>query len=188
MNDSRYECDDNALVEAAKAGDQTALNRLLVTHYNRIYAICLRLTDNEADGQDAAQEALIAIVKGLSRFEGRAKFSTWAYRIATNAALAELRKRGRRPFVGLPEQQPLEPITGVGKKIADPADVVTTHLQLDKALSELPEIFRTAVVLRDVGGFSYDDIGAILKIPLGTVRSRIARGRRHLAKNLLSSE
>ncbi|MYJ36137.1 MAG: sigma-70 family RNA polymerase sigma factor, partial [Acidimicrobiaceae bacterium] len=70
---------------------------MLRLHHDRIHAICRRLAGNDADGQDATQEALIAIVRGLPRFHGKAKFSTWAYRVATNAALDELRRRGRRP-------------------------------------------------------------------------------------------
>lgn len=155
---------------------------MLSLHYNQIYAICLRLTNNEADGQDAAQEALIAVAKGIPRFTGKSKFSTWVYRVATNTALSELRRRSRRPIVGLPERKDAEQFAWGNNKAGDPAGVVVDRLQLHKALVELPEVFRAAVVLRDVVGFSYEEIGEILKIPLGTVRSRIARGRAGLAK------
>lgn len=161
-----------------------ALDRLLRRHYDRVHAICMRLAGNEADGQDAAQEALIAIVRGLPRFTGRSKFSTWVYRVATNAALDELRRRSRRPFVGLPDEvhaQNARKIVGAGGRPADPADSVPDRLSIEGALAELPEVFRTAVVLRDVSGLSYDEIGAVLEIPPGTVRSRIARGRARLA-------
>lgn len=89
--------DDRALVMAAQAGDRGALDRLLHRHQDRIYAVCRRLAGNDADGLDAAQEALIAIVRGLPRFDRRSRFTTWAYRVATNAALDELRRRRRRP-------------------------------------------------------------------------------------------
>lgn len=112
----------------------------------------------------------MAIVRGLPGFDGRSAFSTWAYRVATNACLDELRRRRRRPEPGLPEG-PDEPAT------VDDAEGVTTRVDLDAALQSLPADFRAAVVLRDVAGLSYDEIAAALSVPPGTVRSRIARGR-----------
>ena len=94
---------DAALVAAAQAGDRGALDTLLRRHHDRLYALCRRVTGNDADGADACQEALIAIVRGLDRFDGRSAFSTWAYRVATNACLDELRRRRRRPEPGLPD-------------------------------------------------------------------------------------
>ena len=90
--------DDRALVAAAQAGDRDALDRLIRAHYDRIHAVCRRITGNESDAADATQEALIAMVRGLHRFDGRSAFSTWVYRIATNASLDELRRRRRRPL------------------------------------------------------------------------------------------
>ena len=89
--------DDHTLVAAAQAGDRDALDTLLRRHYDRIHAICRRIAGSSRDADDAAQEAMISIVRGLARFDGRAAFSTWTYRIATNASLDELRKRDRRP-------------------------------------------------------------------------------------------
>ena len=97
--------DDSRLVEAAQQGDPAALNQLLHRHNDRVYANCRRLAGNDADAADATQEAVLAIVRGLERFDGRAKFSTWSYRVATNACLDELRRRGRRPTPGLPEHE-----------------------------------------------------------------------------------
>ncbi|MGH9277910.1 MAG: RNA polymerase sigma factor, partial [Acidimicrobiales bacterium] len=79
--------DDSALVAAAQAGDRDALDALLRRHYDRLYAVCRRLTGDDADAADACQEALMAVVRGLPRYDARASFSTWAYRVATNAAL-----------------------------------------------------------------------------------------------------
>ena len=180
------ELSDSALVKAAQADDRQALNSLLSRHYDRVYAICRRLAGNEADGQDATQEALIAIVRGLPRFTGRSKFTTWAYRVSTNAALDELRRRSRRPVVGLPEEWQPQQFVGTASHPADPADAVAERMRLSKALAELPEVFRVAVVLRDVLGLSYEEIGEVLEIPPGTVRSRIARGRSRLAGILRS--
>ena len=91
--------DDRALVEAAQQGDRSSMDQLLRRHYDRIYAVCRRVTGHDTDAADAAQEAMIAIVRGLSKFDGRSSFSTWAYRIATNASLDELRRRRRRPLL-----------------------------------------------------------------------------------------
>lgn len=153
-------------------------------HQDRIYAICRRLAGNDADALDATQEALIAVVKGLPRFDGRAQFTTWSYRVATNACLDELRRRGRRPAPGLPEYEHGDDQV-VGRSFApDPAETVGSRLAIDTALADLPEEFRTAVILRDVGGLDYAEIAVALDIPPGTVRSRIARGRTRLAHAL----
>jgi RNA polymerase sigma-70 factor (ECF subfamily) len=153
---------------------------LLRRHYDRVYAVCRRLAGNDADAADATQEALMALVRGLPRYDGRAAFSTWAYRVATNACLDELRRRKRRPDPGLPDIE-VEP-TGAAPHLADQA---VDRLAIDDAMAQVPEEFRAAVVLRDVVGMDYAEIAAVLEIPPGTVRSRIARGRRVLA-NLLS--
>lgn len=144
-----------------------------------MYAICRRLAGNEADALDATQEALIALSRGLHRFDGRASFGTWAYRVTTNACLDELRRRKRRPDPGLPATE----TTGPG---GPPAldEQVTHRLDLEAALERLPEEFRVAVVLRDVTGLDYAEISEVLQIPPGTVRSRIARARAALARDL----
>ena len=174
----RDDLDDTRLTRAAQAGDRRALEQLLRGHHDRIHAICRRLAGNDADAQDATQEALIAIVRGLPRFGGRAKFSTWAYRVATNAALDELRRRSRRPVPA-----PGEATDRLNHVLAaDEEAAVAVRLDLDAALAQLPEAFRAPVVLRDVAGCDYAEIGLILGIPPGTVRSRIARGRARLAE------
>ncbi len=150
---------------------------MLRRHYPRVFAICRRLAGNDADAADAAQEALIAISRGLKRFDGRSSFTTWSYRVATNACLDELRRRQRRDAVPLPDQLAGERSDPVGERIS-------TRLDLDAALMEVPEQFRVPVVLRDQAGLSYDEISAVLKIPPGTVRSRIARGRTRLVELL----
>ncbi|MDQ1436441.1 MAG: eukaryotic-like serine/threonine-protein kinase [Acidimicrobiaceae bacterium] len=154
---------------AARDGDDQALDQLLRRHYDRIYAVCRRLAGNDADGADATQEALIAIVKGLPRFDGTSRFSTWAYRVSVNRTLDELRRRARRPSVGLDDAV----LTSMA---AAPIDVAQ-RVDVDQALSRLPVDFRACVVLRDLCGLDYAEIAHVLAIPPGTVRSRIARGR-----------
>jgi RNA polymerase sigma-70 factor (ECF subfamily) len=175
--------DDRALVVAAQAGDRQALDVLLRRHYDRVHAICRRIAGASRDADDAAQEAMISIVRGLARFDGRSAFSTWTYRIATNAALDELRKRDRRPTPHLSDPD------GPAPEVADPlshrtVEAAVDRLSIDEALDELPEEFRVAVVLRDVCDLDYAEIADTLGVPVGTVKSRIARGRSLLAGHL----
>jgi RNA polymerase sigma-70 factor, ECF subfamily len=145
--------------------------------------VCRRLAGNEADALDATQEALIAVVRGIRRFDGRAAFSTWVYRVATNACLDELRRRKRRPAAGLRDDLS----QGEGGATSTVAiDLLPDRLAIDEALAELPEEFRTPVVLRDLCDLDYAEIAETLGIPPGTVRSRIARGRAQLARRLRS--
>jgi RNA polymerase sigma-70 factor (ECF subfamily) len=180
------EPDEARTVAAAQGGDRAALELLLRRHQPQVHAVCRRITGNDADALDATQEALIAIVRGLPGFDGRARFSTWAYRVATNACLDEVRRRRRRPLVGLPERDgvPVEAVDGAPAT----ADRVADRLDVDAALAELPEEFRAAVVLRDLCQLDYAEIAEVLDIPPGTVRSRIARGRAQLADRLAGNQ
>lgn len=176
--------DDRALVAAAQSGDRQALDRLLRRHQDRVHAVCRRLAGNDADGLDAAQEALIAIAKGLPRFDRRSRFTTWAYRVATNAALDELRRRRRRPEPGLSDRDDGGGGPGGVPPGPELGEAVAASIDIDSALADLPEEFRAPVVLRDVAGFDYAGIAEILNLAPGTVRSRIARGRARLAEAL----
>ena len=165
-------------MQAAQGGERDALDLLLRRHYDRLYALCRRMTGDDADAADACQEALMAIVRGLPGFDGRSAFGTWAYRVATNACLDELRRRRRRPEPGLPEGSAEVPSP------IDHVEASTTRVDVDRALQSLPADYRAAVVLRDVCGLSYDEIAQALDLPAGTVRSRIARGRSAVASQL----
>jgi RNA polymerase sigma-70 factor, ECF subfamily len=142
--------------------------------------VCRRITGNDADAADAAQEAMIAVVRGLARFDGRSSFGSWVYRVATNASLDELRRRKRRAAAPLPEQ------LGTNEHARGPAPdaLVGDRIDVDAALARLPEEFRVPVVLRDLCDLDYAEIGQVLQIPAGTVRSRISRGRAALAQLL----
>jgi RNA polymerase sigma-70 factor (ECF subfamily) len=175
--------DDRALVTAAQAGDRAAMDQLLRGQHDRIHAVCRRITGNESDAADATQEALIAVVRGLHRFDGRSAFSTWVYRIATNASLDELRRRKRRPLSVVRDddrfdQEPSDP--GWDR----PFDQIDDRDEVEAALLEVPDDFRIPVVLRDVADLDYAEIAATLDVPIGTVKSRIARGRGMLAAAL----
>jgi RNA polymerase sigma-70 factor (ECF subfamily) len=149
---------------------------LLRRHTPLVHGICRRILTNPDDALDATQEALLAVARGIPRFDGRSRFTTWCYRVATNAALDEARRRKRRPA----------PVEVLAEAIAGPdhADAVTDQLVVDAALAGLPPEFRAAVALRDLAGLDYAQIAEILDIPPGTVRSRIARGRAALADRL----
>ena len=175
--------DDAHLVQSARQGDRRALDDLLRMHHPRIHAVCRRLLGNDADAADAAQEAMISIVRGLPRFDGQSSFSTWVYRVATNAALDELRRRGRRPVVRgrSDDDHDVEP---VDHHAEDRIDAVAGRMEIDAALADLRDEFKVAVVLRDVADLDYAEIAEVLGVPPGTVRSRIARGRAALAETL----
>jgi RNA polymerase sigma-70 factor, ECF subfamily len=160
--------DDSVLLTRVRSGDRAALDALLRRHHDRLYAVCRRITGSDADAADALQNALIAIVKGINGFDGRAQLTTWTYRIAVNAALDEVRRRTRRPVVLADTGEP-DP--------DDSIDAVAGRLDADAALRQLSPDHRAAVVLRDVCGLDYAEIGEVLRLPAGTVRSRIARGR-----------
>lgn len=168
---------DDALAAAAANGDRAALEALLRRHTGLVNAVCRRVLAHPEDALDASQEALIAIARKIHTFDGRSRFTTWCYRVATNAALDEARRRNRRPA-------PMEfvPEARVGGQSID--DLVADQLDVDAAMQQLSPDHRAAVALRDLVGLDYAEIGEVLGIPPGTVRSRIARGRAALADYL----
>ncbi len=136
---------------------------------------------NRSDAEDATQNALISIVKALPSFDGRSQFSTWVYRIATNAALDEVRRIGRRP-------RPTDNDAVYDSPQSDRTEAVTAQLDVVAALAEIPEEYRTTLVLRHVADLEYEEIAAIQGIAIGTVRSRLARGRAQLVEILGNQE
>ena len=124
---------DLELVRRAQDGDRDALDELLGRHYDAISTRCRRIAGNAADGDDATQEALLAIVRGLARFDGRAAFSTWAYRVATNACLDELRRRGRRPVPVEEDPEPAPPsgpTDRIGDELGQRDEIRSAHAHL----------------------------------------------------------
>ncbi len=139
------------------------------------------MAGNEADANDCTQEAMIAIVKGLDKFNSKSSFKSWAYRVATNACLDELRRKKRRP---VPTDIDIE----VDVHTAPTEDrIIVEQIFVDGALSTLDESYRTAIVLRDIVGMDYKEISECLEIPLGTVRSRISRARQQLLQEFEQS-
>jgi len=166
---------DDVLATAAAGGDRGALERLLDRHADRIHALCRRVLGPTEDALDATQEAMIAVARGIGRFDSRSAFTTWLYRVATNAALDEGRRRSRRPR---PVETLPEPSTPAGPALEAQVDA---RVDIDDALACLPEEFRVAVVLRDLCDLDYAEIAQVLDVAPGTVRSRISRGRAALA-------
>jgi RNA polymerase sigma-70 factor (ECF subfamily) len=174
--------DDADLASRASRGDRRALETLLDRHADRVHALCRRVLAHPEDALDATQEAMIAIARGIIRFDGRSAFTTWLYRVVTNAALDELRRQRRRP-------DPVD-VGAVDHAVLGPAldSAVSDRVDVDAALATIPSEFRVAVVLRDLCDLDYSEIAEVLDIPPGTVRSRISRGRALLATALGNPE
>ncbi|MGH2755954.1 MAG: RNA polymerase sigma factor [Actinomycetota bacterium] len=171
--------DESELLQRALEGDDRAFSTLLRRHEDRIFALALRMTGSRADALDATQEAFILAFRRAASFRGDAAFSTWLYRIAINACKDFIRKRSRAPGLVGSEEPPEE---------ADPRpavdDQVALRLDLSEALAGLSDEYREAVVMYDLGGVPYEEIARITGVAIGTVKSRISRGRRQLAKLL----
>ncbi|HEX4092067.1 MAG TPA: sigma-70 family RNA polymerase sigma factor [Trebonia sp.] len=163
----------------AAAGNAEAFRVIAERYQGLMYGVCRRITGNDADAVDALQETLVIMWQRLGTFEGRSAMSTWLYRIATNAAIDEVRRRARRP---------VQADSTVLDHEAAPDDVAgqaALRSAVDWALGRLPPQYRAAVVLRENYDLSYQEIADILDVPIDTVKSRISRGRQALAELLL---
>jgi len=179
---------DHALLEATRAGDDDAFAELVGRYRNQITSYIYRMTNDYEEAVDLAQETFVRLYRAAGRYQTTHAFSTYLYRIATNLAISELRKRKRRRLVSLTGL--LNP--GDGREAVDfnPVDerplqdvnLVDTERReaVKRAISTLPEKYRAPLVLRDVQGKSYDEIAAILCTSEGTVKSRINRARNFL--------
>ena len=174
--------DESQLVASAQQGNASAVERLLEHYYDYIFSICRKVTGNIDDANEATQETLISVVRNIPSFKSTAKFSTWVYRIATNAALDEIRKKARRPTTEFNED------TVIPQTTKSLEDSLIDNIDIDDALQNLPEEFRIVLVLRDQLGTSYEEISEILGIPSGTVKSRIARARQKMKEELLGNK
>ena len=173
----RLSDDPDVLLAAARRGDHDALEALLRSVHDRMAAVARRMLRDPGDAADCTQEALIRVVRGLAGFDGRSSFSTWCHRIVATTALDELRRRSRRP-VTVPETD-REPLSTEPAPEQASLDALALA-DIDSALACLPEEFRQAVVLSDVADLDYSTIAEMLEVPVGTVKSRVARGRSQL--------
>jgi RNA polymerase sigma-70 factor (ECF subfamily) len=178
--------DDERLAARAAAGEECAFEALVSRYEARVYRLACRLT-SDGEAKDVLQETFLAAYRGLPGFRGESRFSTWLYRIATNAALMHRRARARRPAASLEEFLPR--FDGNGIHAAEPADllaasradeVLDRKLLADKAregLERLPDIYRDAFVLRDLEEMTTAEVAELLAIDAAAVRQRVHRAR-----------
>lgn len=176
---------DNSLVEQAKQGDQKAFAQLIEQNQKRIYSLAFRMTGNHEDALDVSQEAFLKAWKALPNFKEESSFSTWLYRLASNCAIDLIRKHKRQQESSLTtdfqDQESAElqvPDERYCPQLALAQKELSTTIQ--EGLLLLPEHHRQVLVMREISGMSYQEISTTLDLDLGTVKSRIARGRANL--------
>lgn len=174
---------DRATVNDARSGDAAAFERLVMQYQVRLVNYAAALVGDAGGGEDVAQEAFVRAWRGLGGFRGESSFKTWLYRIAANVARTHLERRGRQaPVFGRSLDDEAGPTPGavVAATETDAETVLVTREAIDRALAELPEELRLALVLRDVEGLDYKEIASVTAAPIGTVESRIFRARRRM--------
>lgn len=169
--------DEADLIVRARDGDAAAFVALVTPHRDRTWSVCLRITGNQSDAEDALQDALTAAWLHLDRFRSDARFGTWLYRIASNAALAIIRRR--RDIAH-------EEIDSEALSVSDHATRVTDVAVVRMAIQSLPDHLREAIVLREIGDLTYEEIARHQNIGVQTVKSRLSRARSALASSLES--
>ncbi|WP_420844182.1 RNA polymerase sigma factor RpoE [Marinobacter fuscus] len=179
---------DLQLVRKVRNGDRAAFDLLVVKYQSRVASIISRYVYDSQEVMDLAQETFVKAYRAIDRFRGDSAFYTWLYRIAVNTAKNFLEARGRRPQ-GSADVADAENFDD-GRRLRDPAspERLLQREQLQRALAEaialLPEELRSAFLLREYDGLSYEDIARILECPIGTVRSRIFRARDAVDRHL----
>ncbi len=189
------ETDEKVLISLCKRGDLSAYDRLMQRYEKRVYALCFRMAGNQDDAADLAQEAFLKAFRALPSFNGQAQFSTWLYRIVTNTCLDERRRQARRPQL-FSLDKPLNTEDGqlaltLPAEASDPLATALsqeTEIEIRTLLSMLPAEHRIVLVLRDMEGYSYDEIARMLNLNGGTVKSRLNRARRKLRELYLEKE
>ena len=182
------EFDERDMIERASRGDAAAFNHLMAQHERRMYAVALRMCGNREDAQDCLQEAMLRVYRAIGGFKGQSSFSTWVYRITMNTCLDELRRKKNR------QNTSLDNLLDMGWSPADESNApekqaMRSELRrnLNRAIQELPEEMRSAIVLRDIRGFAYEEIADMLNVNIGTIKSRISRGREKLREKIMTN-
>jgi RNA polymerase sigma-70 factor, ECF subfamily len=173
---------DKQLIERVKNGEKAAYDLLVLKYQQRIINLVSRFVRNQSDAFDVTQEAFIKAYRALPNFRGDSAFYTWLYRIAVNTAKNHIAVQSRRPSGNNYDVSEIEQIEGADalKEQATPENLLLKdELQATvlKAIEELPEDLKTAIMLREVDGLSYEEIASVMECPIGTVRSRIFRAR-----------
>lgn len=184
---------DTDFIEKLKAGDAVAFDNLVRRYAGDVYALLYRLTENAEDAGDLTQETFLSALKAIKGFRGDAELKTWLFRIALNQSRNRFRWWKRRSrdktysldaTIGSSELQIQDTLASDSPDPEETALRREREVALRSALSELPEIFRVVVIMCDIEGLSYDEIAQALELNLGTVKSRIARGRHELRNRL----
>ena len=184
MND-KFKYTDEKLILRFQEGDINAYNELVKRYKDRLLNFVLRYFNNVEQAEDVVQDTLIKLYTHASYYKNVAKFSTWIFTIAKNNALTELRKNKRKKTDSLwTEDGQIIDINSKEESLDSKVQNEIAIDQLNKFLDEIPENFRMAVVLRDFQELSYEEISKILEIPIGTIKSRINRGRIQLAEKM----
>jgi len=184
--------EEAAVVEQLKAGYEEAFAWLISRYQQPLYSLIYRILPNPGDAADITQEVFVKVFRGIGHFHGEASLRTWIYRIALHEALNQRRWWSRHQKQQVTIDEDTDDQHPVGETLVDTHDSpfdAAAHAEIaarvEAAIREVPEPFRTVVVLRDIEGFGYEEIAEILNANLGTVKSRLMRGRAHL-KNLLA--
>ena len=184
------EMQEQTWIAAAKAGAQDAFEALIRLYEKRVLARTRRMCRNPADAEEAAQEAFLAAWQGLPFFRGDASFSTWLYRLASNACVDLLRREGRHQAAAGPSLDDEELNLDVADRSGGPQEAAERQElkeQIEQGLQALTPEHRQVLLLREMHQLSYDEIADTLDLDVGTVKSRISRGRKQLRKFLLES-
>jgi RNA polymerase sigma-70 factor (ECF subfamily) len=189
------ETEEKRLVTLCKKGDLNAYDQLMQRYEKKVYALCFRMAGNPHDAADLAQEAFLKAFRALPSFKEQSQFSTWLYRIATNTCLDDRRKQAKRPQL-VSMDKPLETDEGqltltLADNGPDPlASTLGSELQeeIQALLDKLPFEQKLILVMRDLEGYSYEEIGTILDVNMGTVKSRLNRARARFRDLYLQKE
>ena len=180
--------DEKELIQRCRAGDEAAFEALIRAHEKRVYTLCRRMCRNEDDALEAAQDAFLAVWRGIGAFRADAAFSTWLYRLATNACLDLLRREKKRGGDVSLDGGEAPPDLADGAASPEEAAIrADTRRMVREALYALPDDYRQILLLRETEQLSYQEIAAVTGLELGTVKSRISRARQALRNHLAAS-
>ena len=179
--------DEKHMIRLAADGDMAAFEQLVTTHQPAIYRLALRMTGNPEDAADMTQEVFLRAYRALGTFRGESKFSVWLYRLTTNVCIDFLRSRRRHPTVSLTasEDDDEQPQFDLPSDERTSPEQQLTRSEMRRADS-LPDDARKILILRELNGLSYAEIGKVLHLEAGTVKSRLFRARRKLCDFLLA--
>jgi len=178
---------DEELIARFQQGDNYAFDQLVRRYKEPLLNFIYRFVGEMNESEDLVQETFYRVFKNKHYYKEVAKFSTWIYTIAGNLAKTELRRRKRRKLFSIHQETPAEREIELPDKESDPekdVNTVITEKIIQKAIGNLPPKFRQVIILRDIQGFSYEEISGIIKVPLGTVKSRVNRARLRLQEDL----